>query len=182
MTHFFSGIQKFQGLCTLHPLHSFRQRKTSNHTAKKLIETHFQSRKMYKLFLPTCWKVDHGRQTPGEFVASACVAGAAFGHWTFECEKDLVCQLLFGIYSKHRPKNKDLQPAKNELAAINVELMDFSSSPIAGCHVGLDRDRLVGCVHPADVLHEVCGLLTFGGVQSHHELRIHGLADSKQLL
>lgn len=137
---------------------------------------------MYKLFLPTCWKVDRGRQTPGEFVASACVAGAAFGHWTFESEKDLVLQLLFGMFSKHRPKTKDLQPAKNELAAINVELMDFSSSPIAGCHVGLDRDRLVGCVHPADVLHEVCGLLTFGGVQSHHELRIHGLADSKQLL
>lgn len=131
MTLFFlSGIQKFQGLCTLHPLHSFRQRKTSNHTEKKLIETHFQSRKMYKLFLPTCWKVDRGRQTPGEFVASACVAGAAFGHWTFECEKDLVCQLLFGIYSKHRPKTKDLQPAKNELAAINVELMDLVPAPL----------------------------------------------------
>lgn len=93
---------------------------------------------------------------------------------------------VFGIYSKRlRPKTKDLQPAKNELAAITVDglrLGNLSSSPMAGCHVGLDRDRLVGCVHPAaDVLHEVCGLLTFG-VLERHESRIHELADSKQLL
>ena len=39
----------------------------------------------------------------------------------------------------------------------------------------------MGCVHPADVPHEVCGLLTFG-VLERHESRIHELAGSKQML
>lgn len=74
--------------------------------------------------------------------------------------------------SDQRPKTCN-QLKMNLLAAITVDglrLGNLSSSPMAGCHVGLDRDRLVGCVHPAaDVLHEVCGLLTFGVLERHVE-------------
>ena len=50
-----------------------------------------------------------------EFVASTCVAGAAFGPWYCLWKKSwwyncLVLQ-LFGNYSKHRPKTKDQRPA-----------------------------------------------------------------------
>ena len=93
---------------------------------------------------------------------------------------------LFGIYSKHRPKTKDLQPAKNELAAINVKLMGLDleillvPAPLLVAMLALITIASWG-VHPADVLHEVCGLLTFGVLECH-ESRIHELAGSKQML
>lgn len=76
---------------------------------------------MRKFILSTCWNVDHGRQTPGWSllqVLAYLVLDLAPGilHLKNILTTILVLQ-VFGIYSKRlRPKTKDLQPAKNELA------------------------------------------------------------------